>query len=155
MYVNKSNQTWLTLTLIMVLVIFQKKSLLSTKSWDSSKIMGSKYYNIQFILCIDMIWNHRLWASTLALLIFALWRMTLSKVSFSKKYLTDFLDELGNFKQKKFLHFWFLHFQKLHFWKCISRCPLPKAISQDSRAVVSGNFLCKSNALFTWSKIAV
>ena len=65
------------------------------------------------------------WASTLALLIFALWRMTLSKVSFSKKNLTDFLDELGNFKQKKILHFWFLHFQKLHFQKCISRCPLP------------------------------
>ena len=47
------------------------------------------------------------------------------KCHFQKKFLTDFLDELGNFKQKKIVHFWFLHFQKLHFRKCISRCPLP------------------------------
>ena len=64
--------------------------------------------------------------STLPLSILTLSRVTLSKVLFSKKNLIDFLDELGNFKQKKILHFWFLHFQKLHFQKCISRCPLPK-----------------------------
>ena len=76
-------------------------------------LLFTKYIEKWYVLCTP-IHMHVLWDIGEVYLpyLFRFWHFQewhFQKCHFQKKILSDLLDELANFKQKKILHFWFLH----------------------------------------------